>query len=348
MNKNSFEWRRAGAAAALFFLGAASSFAAHGTVERIEVRGQSLEGNLSNDPAVRDVAVYLPPSYAAEPERRYPVVYMLHGFTDSVEKWWFDENHWITLNEVVDRSLDRDDTQEMIVVMPDAHTRFFGSFYSNSVTTGDWESYVSQELVAFIDSHYRTLAKRESRGLAGHSMGGYGTMRIGMKYPDVFSSVYLLSPCCLAPTPSRAPDGPPPWESVKTDEEAATASFFTKIVLAFAASWAPNPQNPPFYMDLPTKDGEVQPGIVAKFAANAPLAQIDQHITRIRQLNAIAFDAGDEDRGIAAAIRVLDGVLKQYDIEHDFEIYDGDHLNRIPERIETKTMPFFSRHLAVE
>ncbi len=98
----------------------------------------------------------------------------------------------------------RDDTKDVIVVMPDAHTRFQGSFYSSSPTTGDWESYVYEELVAYIDSHYRTIADVESRGLAGHSMGGYGTIRIGIKRPDVFSSIYALNPCCLSGTSSLA------------------------------------------------------------------------------------------------------------------------------------------------
>jgi len=85
----------------------------------------------------------------------------------------------------------------MIIVMPNAYTALEGSFYGKSVTTGDWEDFVVSELVEYIDSHYRTIANRTSRGLAGHSMGGYGTVRLGMRRPDVFSSFYALSACCL-------------------------------------------------------------------------------------------------------------------------------------------------------
>ena len=321
-----------------------------GTVERHTVRGRSLEGNLSEDSPDRLVAVYLPPAYAAEPDKRFPVVYLLHGFTDSVDKWWFNPEHWINLPQTLDRAVVREDVEDVIVVMPDALTRFYGSFYSRSVTTGDWETFLAEELVAYIDSHYRTLPQAASRGLAGHSMGGYGAMRIGMKRPDVFSSVYLLSPCCLAPMNSRPRqgDGPPPWETIETNEQVDSAEFFTKIVLAFSAAWAPNPTKPPFYVDLPTVDGEPQPDVAARFTANAPLAQVDGYIDNLVKLKALAFDAGDEDRGIAAAIQQLDAVLERYGIERDFEIYKGDHLNRIAERIETQTMPFFTRHLAFE
>jgi S-formylglutathione hydrolase len=320
-----------------------------GSVERIKVHGRSLEGNLSGDSPVRDVAVYLPASYAAALDRHYPVVYMLHGFTDSVAKW-FSKAHWITLPDVLDRSVARADTQEVIVVMPDAFTRFQGSFYSNSVVTGNWERFVSEELVAYVDSHYRTIAKRESRGLAGHSMGGYGTMRIGAKRPDVFAAIYLLSPCCMQPrvVPTGAPDGPPAWESIRTDEDFAKAGFGTKAVIATAAVWAPNPKNPPFYFDMPTKNGVPQPTVAARIASNAPLAFLDQHIDDLRSLNGIALDAGDADRSIAASIRILDERLNDYAIPHDFEIYEGNHISGVATRIETKVMPFFSEKLSFE
>src|SRR5678809_1349750 len=84
---------------------------------------------------------------------------------------------------------------------PDAFTKYSGSMYSSSPTTGDWEAYIAEDLVGYVDSHYRTIANRMSRGLGGHSMGGYGTIRIGMKRPDVFSSLYIMSACCLMNNP---------------------------------------------------------------------------------------------------------------------------------------------------
>src|SRR5689334_10341436 len=87
----------------------------------------------------------------------------------------------------------------MIVVLPDSKTVHNGSMYSSSVTTGDFEHYVARDVVSYIDAHYRTIASRDSRGLVGHSMGGYGATRIGMKHADVFGSLYIMSPCCLSP-----------------------------------------------------------------------------------------------------------------------------------------------------
>ena len=317
-----------------------------GTVERVKIQSQALAGNLIGDSPERDVSVYLPPSYSASKSRRYPVIFLLHGFTDSNEKWFHTPTHWIQLASVLDRALAAPGAREAIVVMPNAFNAFAGSMYSASVTIGDWESFVARELVAFIDARYRTLAQRESRGLSGHSMGGYGAMRIGMKFPEVFSSVYLLSPCCmsanLTPRPgSRA-------EQVKELAEVAKADFGTKAQLASAAAWSPNPKNPPFYLDLPTKNGEAQPQVIAKWAANAPLAMLDQYIPNIKRLTALAFDAGNEDRGIAATIKELDQRLNDYGIAHTYEEYPGNHINHVADRIEAKLMPFFGAHLAQE
>jgi pimeloyl-ACP methyl ester carboxylesterase len=233
----------------------------HGIVQRIKVHGKGLEGNLEGDSPDRDVAVYLPPSYNRAGNRRYPVVYLLHGFTDDVDKWWRAKPHFVKVPKVADKVLAAG-VKEMILVMPNAFTRYQGSLYSNSVTTGDWEDYVAKELVDYVDSHYRTIADPSGRGLAGHSMGGYGTIRIGMKHPGVYSSLYLLSPCCMM-VGSIHPN--PRVEAIHYPADVATLDFLSRAVFASAAAWSPNPKNPPFFLDLPYKNGEVQPRIVAKW-----------------------------------------------------------------------------------
>ncbi|WP_321476941.1 alpha/beta fold hydrolase [uncultured Paludibaculum sp.] len=317
-----------------------------GSVQRIKVHGVGLEKNLEGDSPDRDVSIYLPPSYAKQTKRRYPVLYMLHGFTDSDELWFGFRKHWISLPAIVDPAMASGAAKEMIIVMPNAFTAYQGSMYSTSVTTGDWEGYVSRELVAYVDQHYRTLPRAESRGLAGHSMGGYGAMRIGMKHPEVFSSVYLLSPCCMSTRFSSRPQGTPaPAEAIRSTAEVEKADFGTKAMLASAAAWSPNPANPPLYLDLPTKGGEPQPEVLSRWAANAPLSMLDQYVPNIRRLHALAFDAGDEDRMIAGTNVVLDRMLSAYGIAHTYEVYKGNHINHIADRIEKKVLPFFSTNL---
>jgi len=321
-----------------------------GTKERVKIYSHAIEGNLVNDPAERDVTVYLPPSYQSEPDKRFPVLYMLHGFTDTDSQWFGWENHWINLHQVLDQAVGEGRTKEMIVVMPNAYNRFKGSMYSSSATIGDWETFVSRELVDYIDQQYRTRAKTESRGLAGHSMGGYGTIRLGMKYPDVWSAIYLLSPCCMEGTMlSTSPEFIKSVNEIKTVDQLESASFGVMAILASAAAWAPNPKNPPFYLDLPfNKNNEVLPEIAAKFSANRTLYVIDQYIHNLKKLKAIGMDAGTNDRGISSSTKRLHELLDSYEIPHFYESYEGDHLNRIAERIRTKTLPFFSQYLVFE
>src|SRR3954471_11595854 len=163
-------------------------------VEHIKIHGKSLEGNLEGDTADPDVAIYLPPSYGADKSKRYPVVYLLHGYGGRDDTF---NGRLATLPDSADRLVQSGAAKEMIVVMPNSYTLHKGSMYSNSITTGDWEGYVAVDLVAYMDSHYRTIANRLSRGLGGHSMGGYGALKIGMKHPEVFGALYLMSSCCL-------------------------------------------------------------------------------------------------------------------------------------------------------
>src|ERR1039458_7126645 len=186
----------------------AAGGAKKGAVERVKVHGKSLEGNLEGDSPDREVLVYLPASYKTSGSRRYPVVYFLHGFTDDPDHWWGFIKHFVNLPEIFDRVFADGSTREVIVAMPNAFTAYQGAMYSNSATTGNWEDFVTGELVDYIDAHYRTIAVVESRGLAGHSMGGYGAMKIGMKHPEIYSSMYVMSACCLsAPTAQSAGRG---------------------------------------------------------------------------------------------------------------------------------------------
>jgi len=324
-------------------------------VERIKVHGPSLEGNLEGDAADRDVLVFLPPSYATNRTRRYPVVYALHGYSIGAEQWTSE----IHVPQTIEGAFAKG-AKEMIVVLPDSKTVHNGSMYSSSATTGDFEHFVARDLITYIDAHYRTIAARESRGLVGHSMGGYGATRVGMKHSEVFGTLYIMSPCCLSPRPS----GPPPgtdkdkWEAAQKEFEAAVANmksaadsagmqFFQRAQLASAAAWSPDPKNPPLYLDLPMKDGVPQPDVLAKFTANAPLAFIDQYIDNLKEYRAIAEDVGDQD-GLRFDTQKLHEVLDRYGIRNSFEMYHGTHTSAVADRFQNHVIPFFSQNLCAE
>lgn len=315
------------------------------TVQHIRIHGTSLEGNLEGEAVDRDVIVFLPPSYFREKHRRYPVVYALHGYSIGAEQW----THEIHVPQTIEGAFAKG-AKEMIVVLPDSKTAYGGSMYSRSATTGDFEEFIAHDVVSFIDSHYRTFPNRESRGLVGHSMGGYGALLIGMKYPGVFGSLYVMSPCCLSPRPAPDPNSSrekafdAAVANLKSPKGAAGMPFFWRAQLAVAAAWSPDPKNPPLYLDLPVKNGELQPDILAKWTANAPLAFIDQYIDNLRRYRAIALDVGDED-GLRFDTSKVHQILGQYGIQNDFQIYHGTHTSAVADRFQNHVMPFFSRNL---
>jgi enterochelin esterase-like enzyme len=315
-------------------------------VEHVKVHGKSLEGNLEGDSTDRDVTIYLPPSYATDKSKRYPVIYLLHGYGGRDDTF---NGRLATLPDSSDNQIKAGAVKEMIVVMPNSYTLHKGSMYSNSVTTGDWEGYVAVDLVAYVDSHYRTIPNRASRGLGGHSMGGYGALKIGMKHPEVFSALYLMSSCCLNASLTFDPGRIAPSEAIKTREAAEEAArgrgFGPSTLLAEAAAWSPNPKNPPLYFDLPVKDGKPQPDVIAKWAANAPLAMLPQWVPNLKKYNAIAIEIGTKD-GLYRTNKQLDDMMTGFGVTHTYEEYDGDHTNRVFERIEKNALPFFSQQLS--
>ncbi|MGB7134708.1 MAG: alpha/beta fold hydrolase, partial [Acidobacteriaceae bacterium] len=311
------------------------------TVEHVKIHGEALEGNLEGDAVDRDVFVFLPPDYNKDKHRRFPVVYALHGFSIGAEQW----SHEIHVPQTIEGAFAQG-AREMIIVLPDSKTLYGGSMYSSSVTTGDFEKFIAQDVVSYIDAHYRTLPNRLSRGLVGHSMGGYGAARIGMKHSDVFGSLYIMSPCCLSPRRAGPPNAEmeKSLEAVKTPADAASLGFFAKAQMASAAAWSPDPKNPPLYLDLPFKDGVEQPDVLAKWTANAPLAFVDQYVDNLREYRAIAIDVGDED-GLRFDTMKLHDILDTYGIANSFEIYHGTHTSAVADRFQNHVLPFFSKNL---
>lgn len=399
------KWHRLGVAAFLVLATSVPAFAQapakKGTVEHVKVHGEALVGNLQGESPDRDVFIYLPPGYATNRNQRYPVVYLLHGYGLTAERWM----DFTKMADSADKNIAAGTLKEMILVSPDGYTKHGGSMWSASPTIGDWETYVAEDLVAYVDKNYRTMAARESRGLAGHSMGGYGTLRIGMKRPDVFSSMYPMSACCLIDAnltggnrgrgagPGAAPGsraGQPPAAAPAAAAAAPPASPAAPVAAAppasaaapqaagpragappapgrgagpagagrggrgggmgdvqsgLAAAWAPNPKNPPNFFDTPVKDGEPQPLVIARFAANSPFAMVPQYVTNLKKYKSIKLDCGEQD-SLFAQNRQLVESMEALGIPHVFETYQGDHTNKVVERIDQKVLPFFSENLS--
>ena len=312
----------------------------------------SLRNNLIGDTNRREVTVYLPPGYGRNHKKRYPVVYLLHGFAANHRAFmagvYSNMNTRLSMDSLIRAGL----AKEMIVVTPNARNAFDGSFYVNSVTTGNWEDFIYRDLVSFIDRRYRTIRNRSARGIAGHSMGGYGALWVGMRHPETFSAIYALSPCCLRDFGAVNQRGAGPWKAalrVKEKPDILKAGFTADLLLALAAAYSPNPSKPPLYIDLPNRlegDSIVEvPEVAAKWLAS-PMSFVPRYAENLRKMH-IAFEAGTGDalKDIPISVTILDSLLTQLNVPHTAGLFEGDHMRPIRGRIESKVMPFFSKVL---
>jgi S-formylglutathione hydrolase FrmB len=341
--------------ALVILLGSATgSPAQRGSLVRATVHSRALEGNLLNDSTHRSVIVYLPPSYRTAPHRRYPVVVLLHGVGDSNEEWLNGQHQGLDLSVALDSLIASRAIQEVIVVLPDARNAYDGSFYTNSAVGGNWEDFVTKDVVRYVDTEYRVLPHPDGWGIAGHSMGGYGALKLAMKHADLFSAVYALSPCCIEWAGDLSGQNPF-WERTlraSTIERQDEIDFYPKFFIALAVAWSPNPARPPFHVDLPFAqvDSHFQPSEPAysEWSANMILPLAGQFRTDLSRLRGIRITYGTREQFAHIPLGAVDlsKFLTVNGIHHDIQSFEGDHFDHIRSQLVTDTFPFFSHSLA--
>lgn len=326
---------------------------AGGVIHRDSVPAPALRRNMVGDPHWDRVSIYLPPSYSRAPSRRYPVLYFLHGFDADDRALIKGAYQNLNIRISMDSLIRAGAVNEMIVVMPNARNAYNGSFYTNSPVTGNWAQFIFRDLVNYVDRKYRTIRSPKARGIGGHSMGGYGALRIGMRHPEIFSAVYALSAYGLAFTDSVERGYERNWRAamgLQTWDDFAKAGFITNLLMAFGAANASDLGNPPFYVSLPyvvSGDSLVLDRRIARRWSIRPIEMVPSFVANLKRMK-IAFDAGRQDgfKDIPARANELDNLMTSLGIPHSFELYNGGHGDHIRMRIETKMLPFFSRALS--
>ncbi len=163
-------------------------------IATIEMMGQgkvleslSMDSKILNRPV--KYSIYLPEDYDYS-NRSYPILYLLHGYTDN-------ETAWIQFGEIgriADEAVESGSAAPMIIVMPDAGVTFYINAYNEKQ---GYEDMFFKEFIPAIESKYRVKAKKEFRAVAGLSMGGYGTLIYALRHPEMFSSAAPLSAAVL-------------------------------------------------------------------------------------------------------------------------------------------------------
>ena len=318
-----------------------------GTIVYDSLYSKSLENKFGENPT-RKLSVYLPPGYEKS-GKRYPVIYFLHGFGG--------DHNFPRGIELLDYAIATRRIRPFIFVVPNEKTTYGGSFFSNSGVFGNWEDFTAVDLVAYIDKKYRTLARKESRGITGHSMGGYGALKIAMHHPDIFSSVYAISPGALTIVGEYGPNSNTFRElSGLHTMEGVRKTYFGSVMIAFGRSWSANPDKPPFYCDLPFeyKGDEliVHEAVLKKWHANMPVHMIDDNLENLQKLRAIKLDWGRNagDR-FTLQCDMFSQRLENVGITHFAEEYIGTHTSGIytkDGRIPQQVLPFFDAYLEFE
>lgn len=305
--------------------------------------------NPGGENPTRRITVYLPPGYDNS-DRRYPVIYYLHGFmgTDSISP---------AMKSILDLGISKKKIRPFILVIADQYTLFQGSFYSNSSLTGNWADFTAKELVAYMDKNFRTLPVRASRGIGGHSMGGYGALKLGMLYPGTFSVVYALSPGLLAFVKEFGPnsDSYRVLGTIKSVDE-LNKTYYPKVLVAVARAWSPNSSRPPFYCDLPftyiNDSLVVNNEVLERWNKNMPVYMVDRYADSLRKLKAIKLDWGRNDASrFPLQCGMFSQRLENLGINHYAEEYIGTHVDKIwtvDGRVLNDFLPFFDDFLSFE
>jgi S-formylglutathione hydrolase FrmB len=324
-------------------------------VEWVDTPAPSLEGNRLGSPTAQRTAVYLPPSYATSTDRRYPVLYLLHGIFDTPDGWM----RFFEVHATLDRLIGQKSIREMIVVMPTGRNDLGGGFYMNSTVAGGWGDFIRGDLVGFVDANYRTIAERGARAVAGHSMGGFGAVWHAMTSADVFSVAYAMSPALLGAEDGLSHENPAAWIGMiemrgqKGLQAALERRDFWPIASwAVCTSFLPDPDDEIYLCDPPYRleNGELFPDeeVLDRWRRRLPVTAADEHVAALRSMKAIALDYGIDDQfaHIPETTQELSEVLADLRVAHDLFVYRGDHRAELGQRLGTVVLPWISDKLS--
>jgi S-formylglutathione hydrolase len=341
-----------GAVIALVLASAVSSQDTEGAMETVAITSSALSSNLIGDTATRTIMIYLPPGYHTS-GLHYPVVYWLAGHDLSFSDPATQGAVHSTTRRQLDRMLDSGG-QEMVTVFVDGYNPFGGSYYVSSSATGDWETFIAIELVEYIDATYRTIPHREGRGIDGASMGGYGSMHIALRHPEVFSVVSAQAGS-YDWTEGWGVSESATWEGGATAEvdledweDMRRLTFPQRAWFAQAAAFSPNPDRPPFFLDRPHQvvDGQARavPEVRERFLELDIIHELDRYMAQPVRLGAMMIRHGAADDVVPVEqARSLVARLTELGIEHVYEEHPGGHGSSA----EASNM-FFSESLSFE
>jgi len=345
---------------AVVFVGALSALSLFGealqsrVVDR-EIQSKNFAQNKIGTSAVRKLVVYLPAGYdgaGSDGTKRYPVIYFLSnplvGYRDL-----FDKNG---AQALFDRVVSAHAIGGFIFVSVDMTTPLGSSWYVNSPVTGNWEDFVVQELVPYVDANFRTLATRDSRGIAGDFMGGYGAIRFGMKHPEVFGAVYALHPVGTG-SGVQVMYSRPNWDLLAnaTSLDDVKKDGFSTIFTSIYQAHVPDVDRPPLFIDLQAhKVGDrlvIDTKVTERLRENFFIeSMVPRYADNLKSLRGFKFDWSRNDTNMdhIYSNQALTHKLNEFGVPHEAEEYNGSWGDGVwgkDGRMAAEVLPFFERCL---
>jgi S-formylglutathione hydrolase FrmB len=306
------------------------------------IASDALSGNPLGDAATRPVAVYLPPGYDAEASARYPVLYVLHGYTGDVgalvssRKWETNVLQW------ADRAVREKRMRPALVVLVDGFTRLGGSQYVDSVHNGAYATYVTRDVVGHIDRTYRTIAREGGRAVLGKSSGGFGAMHLVLEHPGIFAAFASHSGDSYfryAHFPAFATvqrmlesydfDVRAFVEAFEAKQKRTAAEYTTMEMLAYTAAYSPHSATP-FDLDLPfdRASGELRDDVFERWLGYDPAEQVPARGPQLGRLRLRFVDCGRRDEfNLDIGARVVAARIRELGLAVRHEEFDDDHRN---------------------
>jgi hypothetical protein len=312
-----------------------------GRFDETDFESEALRDNPLGDPHRRPLWVYLPPGYDDEPGRRYPSVYMIQGLTGQLDMWQNRPALRPTFPELADRGFASGEIPPCVVVWVDCWTSLGGSQFLDSTGTGNYLTYLCDEVVPWVDERYRTMPGRDHRGIAGKSSGGYGAMVVPMLREDVFGGLAthagdaLFEVCYL-------PDFPKSVRALRDDYGGSFDRFWEDFMSrpafskdsdhhllndwCMAACYSADPDGT-VQIPYDTATGQLIPEVWERWLTRDPVRMVPDHADVLHSMRAIYIDAGKRDEyfldlGAQAFRRALEaiGVTDVF-----FELFDAAH-----------------------
>ncbi len=323
-----------------------------GTLVTKYINSEILRDNRIGIDLKRSISVYLPPGYH-ESRKAYPVIYFFHSLGGSNERMFTVDN---LVQPLLDRAIGNGIIDEFILVAANYSSPTLGSWFENSATSGRWLDYTIKEVVPFVDNNFRTIRHRDSRGLAGEFIGGYGALKFAMLYPELFSVVYALHPVGTG-SGLMPPQGVVDWRRLHKSKSFAElwGDHYAPGFVAMSQAYLPNPNRPPFYCDffveLENGEPQLQPDNLKKLQSRFHLDELlDEYAGNLRKMRGIAFDWGryDQTQSHIYSNQAFTRKLDHLGIEHVAEEYNGGAYDKnwiSHGRVEDNMLPFFNQHL---